>query len=59
MEVVYLALVGIALYFVSDWILGRVEAALGRRLEHRTLLFFVILLLLALGTFHLIRRLGA
>ncbi|NIR29888.1 MAG: hypothetical protein GWN84_11365 [Gammaproteobacteria bacterium] len=59
MEVVYFTLVAIALYFVSDWILERIEVALGRRLEHRTLVFFAILLLLALASFHLIRRLTA
>ncbi len=59
MEMVYFTIAGIALYFVSDWILERVEIARGGRFENRTLIFFVILLVLALVTFSLIRRLTA
>ncbi len=55
MEVVYFTLVGIVLYLASDWILQRVEIAAGRRLEHRTLIFFALLLTLALVSFSLIR----
>jgi DMSO/TMAO reductase YedYZ heme-binding membrane subunit len=50
-------IVAIALYLVSDWILGRIETAYGRPFEYRTLIFFAILLLLALASFSLIRRL--
>ena len=59
MEMVYFTIAGIALYFVSDWILERVEIARGGRFENRTLIFFVILLVLALVTFSLSRRLTA
>lgn len=59
MEMVYFTIAGIALYFVSDWILERVEIARGGRFENRTLIFFVILLALALVTFSVIRRLTA
>ncbi len=59
MEMVYFTIAGIALYFVSDWILERVEIARGERFENRTLIFFVILLALALVTFSVIRRLTA
>jgi hypothetical protein len=55
MEVVYFTLVGIVLYLASDWILQRVEMAAGRRLEHRTLIFFALLLTLALVSFSVIR----
>jgi hypothetical protein len=55
MEVVYFTLIGIVLYLASDWILQRVEIAAGRRLEHRTLIFFALLLTLALVSFSLIR----
>lgn len=48
--------VAIALYFVSDWLLERIEIQRGRRFERRTLLFFVILAVLALSSFALIRR---
>jgi hypothetical protein len=55
MEIVYFTLVGIALYLASDWVLERIEIAAGRRLEHRTLIFFALLLSLALVSFSLIR----
>ena len=56
MSAIWFTLVGIALYFVSDWLLDRVEATAGRRFEHRTLFFFVILLSLALITFAIIQQ---
>lgn len=56
LEVVYFTLAAIALYVVADWILDRVEIALGRRLEHRSLVFFVILFVLAVSGFALIRH---
>lgn len=59
MEVVYFTLVGIVLYFVSDWLLRRAEAMAGRSFEHRTLIFFFILLVLAMSSFSLIRHLTA
>ncbi|MBZ0325321.1 MAG: hypothetical protein K8F57_03920, partial [Alphaproteobacteria bacterium] len=55
MEMVYFLIAGIVLYFVSDWILDRIEAAAGRRFENRTVIFFGILLGLALVSFWLIR----
>ena len=58
MSAIYFTLAGIALYFVSDWLLQRVEVSVGRRFEHRSLIFFVILLSLALITFHLIQNIG-
>jgi len=58
MEAVYFTVVAIALYFGADWALNRIEARLGRRLEHRTLIFFGILLVLALLAFEGITRLS-
>jgi hypothetical protein len=55
MSVVYFTIVAIILYFAADWLLERVEVAAGRRLEHRSLIFFVILLTLALSSFSLIQ----
>lgn len=54
MEIVYFTVVGIGLYFVSDWILDRVEKARGARFAHRHLVFFAIILSLGLTTFWLI-----
>jgi len=55
MQAVYYTLVAIALYLLSDWILVRIEAAAGKVLEHRSLIFFAILMTLALTSFWLIR----
>jgi hypothetical protein len=43
--------VAVALYWVSDRVLLAIEAHRGRRLDNRTLVFFAILLGLALVTF--------
>ncbi len=55
MEILYFTLVAIVLYFGSDWILDRIEVAAGRRFEYRTLIFFAILVVLAVTSFALIR----
>ncbi len=57
MSIVYFTLVAAILYLFSDWLLLRVEEAAGRRLEHRSLVFFSILLALALTSFTLIGHL--
>ena len=59
MELVVFTLVAIGLYFLSDWLLRRIEAAVGRVLEHRSLIFFAILSGAALLSFWLIRLLFA
>ena len=55
MEAIYFTLVAIVLYLFSDWVLVRIEVAIGKRLEHRSLIFFAILMALALTSFWLIR----
>jgi hypothetical protein len=55
METVTFIVVAVALYFLSDWILRRLEAAAGRVFENRSLIFFGILLVSALASFWLIR----
>jgi hypothetical protein len=57
MQALYFIAASIVLYFVSDWILNRIEIARGERLENRTLIFFAILLALGLLTFSLLPRL--
>ena len=54
MNIVYFTLVAALLYLFSDWVLQRVEVAAGRRFEHRSLIFFAILLTLALISFSLL-----
>ena len=56
MSIVYFTIVAIVLYFAADWLLVRMEIAAGRRLEHRSLIFFAILMTLALSTFSLIQH---
>jgi predicted PurR-regulated permease PerM len=53
-EIVYFTLVGAGLYFFSDWLLDRIEKARGQRLANRNIIFFAIILVLALLTFKLI-----
>jgi len=55
MEVIYFTVVAIVLYLLADWILVRIEVAAGKVLEHRSLIFFAILITLALTSFWLIR----
>ncbi|MCK5362888.1 MAG: hypothetical protein KAR22_07975 [Gammaproteobacteria bacterium] len=59
MEVVYFTLTAIACYVISDWVLKRMEGIAGRRFEHRTLIFFALILSLALVSFALVRNLAA
>lgn len=56
MEAVYFTLTAIVCYAVSDWLLKRMEAIAGRRFEHRTLIFFAIILGLILASFALVRH---
>jgi hypothetical protein len=58
LEAIYYTLAAIALYFTSDWVLQRIEHFYGRRFEHRSIVFFAIILSLALITFSIIRRLA-
>lgn len=56
-ELIAYTLAGIILYFGSDWILIQIENAAERKFEKRNLIFFVIILILALSSFALIRLL--
>jgi hypothetical protein len=58
MEMILFTVVGIALYLVSDRILNSLELRAGRRFEYRSLIFFAILLALAVLTFAALRRFG-
>lgn len=55
MQFVYFTLAAAILYLGSSWIVDRVEIAAGRRFKNRSLLFFGILLTLALTSFSIIR----
>jgi hypothetical protein len=51
MQIVYFTLVAAFLYLLADRILLLIEARLGRRLEQRSLVFFALLLGMALASF--------
>ncbi|HEY5645602.1 MAG TPA: hypothetical protein VIS76_06670 [Pseudomonadales bacterium] len=55
MAMLYYTLTGIILYVAADWLLRRLEARAGRIFEHRTLVFFGLLLSMALVAFAAIR----
>lgn len=57
MDILYFTLTAIVLYLAADWILNCIETAAGKRLEYRNLVFFAILLAMAMTSFALIRHL--
>lgn len=57
MEAVYFTLAAIGLYFAADAILDWMERLRGERFGNRQLVFFAIILPLALACFALIRAL--
>jgi hypothetical protein len=56
MTTVYFTLAAIVLYLLSDRVLDLLERRAGRRFEHRSLIFFGLLLASSLVAFALIRR---
>ena len=59
MQIIYYTVAGIVLYLLADWILRQLESRRGAVFENRTLIFFFILLALALVTFQAIQHLVA
>lgn len=59
MEAIWYTVVAIVLYLVSNRILDAVERRVGRRFEYRTLIFFGILLTLAIVAFWALRQIYA
>ena len=53
LEIIVYTLMGIGLYFVSDWILDRLEVSRGERFKNRNIIFFLIILTLAFLSFSL------
>ena len=56
MQYLYYTITAIVLYLLSDWILNKIEQRVGKRLEYRSVVFFVIIMTLALGSFEMIDR---
>jgi predicted PurR-regulated permease PerM len=58
MQYVYYTIAAIVLYFVSDWILGKIEQARGKPFAaQRSLVFLIIIMVLAVSSFKLIELL--
>jgi len=57
MEMLYYTAAAVLLYLTSDWILNRIEIRRGARFANRTLIFFVIILVLSLLLFNLLQQL--
>jgi hypothetical protein len=58
LQILLFTIVGIALYFGADWALRRIERSRGAPLPHRDLVYFAIILVLALASFEFLGRLG-
>ena len=57
MEIIYFTLTAIILYLGAGWILNRIEIARDERLKHRSVIFFIILLSMALVSFEILQQL--
>ncbi len=58
MDIVYFTVIAIGLYLVADRLLDWIERRRGARFENRQVVFFAIILPLALVTFWLIQLLS-
>ena len=56
MAYLYYTVTAVLLYLLSDWILNRIEQSVGKRLQYRSAVFFVIIMVLALVSFEMIDR---
>ena len=57
MAYLYFTVTAVLLYLFSDWILNKIEERIGKRLEYRSVIFFAIITVLALGSFSFIETL--
>ena len=56
MAYLYYTVAAVLLYLLSDWILNKIEQRVGKRLKYRSVVFFVIIMVLAVSTFEMIDR---
>ena len=56
MEMLLFTALAVVLYLVADRALNALEVRAGRRFEYRSLIFFVILLALAIAVFSAVQR---
>lgn len=59
MEIVYFTIVAVGIYFLSDAILRTIERFRGGLLPNRSVVFLIIITVLAVGSFQIIERLAA
>jgi len=57
-EALLFTALAVVLYLVADRLLDTLERRAGRRFEYRSVVFFAILLLLAVLSFAVVRRFG-
>lgn len=55
MEIILFTLVAICLYLFSDWLLQQIEIKRGRRFKSRTVIFFLIIMVLSIFSFNLLK----
>lgn len=55
MEIIYYTMVAAGLYFMSEWILDRIEVSRGERFKNRSVIFFLIILTLAFISFSMMK----
>ncbi len=53
--IIKFTIIAVACYWLSDRLLDHIEQRRGARYQHRSLIFFAILLVLAAGSFYLMR----
>ena len=56
-ELILFTLNAIVIYLVSDWLVRLIEKRRGKVMKQRQIVFFAIFLLLALGSFQLLKSL--
>lgn len=56
-EVLLFTIVAVGLYFTTDWVIRLIEERRGEPLANRSMVFFVIILVLAVVSFEVIQRL--
>lgn len=57
MQIILFTLVAIFLYLFSDWLLRQIEIRRGAPFKNRSIIYFIIILVLTLGTFELMQYL--
>lgn len=55
MEMIYYTIAALILYKVSDFILNSIEIKMGKRLASRSVIFLIIITILAMASFNIVR----